>query len=364
MKTKLLLLLLVSFATTLRAERLQTVSPEQVGMSLAQLRYADQAINQAIHDGQTPGAVLAVVRHGKLAYLKAYGNRQTYPSTEPMTPNTIFDMASCTKPMATALSVMILVERGLLRINDPVKRYLPEFKSWNSSNKDSADIRIIDLLTHTSGLPAYASVNTLQKQFGTPNPQKLMQYIAQCQRDFKPETAMQYSCLNYITLQNIVERVSKQSLRTFAAENIFIPLGMNHTDFLPCSQDKNGRWKSISAPRWIKNGEREGVTPIAPTEKQTDGSVKKGQVHDPLACVVNGGCSHPLRNATKWWNMGWKTDSQSTHSEGHAHRSRRFRHFRTQSRLGCIFPLCLQQRRFTKFRSLRTHRLYRHFDCY
>ena len=291
MKTKLLLLLLVSFAITLRAERLQTVSPEQVGMSLAQLRYADQAINQAIHDGQPPGAVLAVVRHGKLAYLKAYGNRQTYPSTEPMTPNTIFDMASCTKPMATALSVMILVERGLLRINDPVKRYLPEFKSWNSSNKDSADIRIIDLLTHTSGLPAYASVNTLQKQFGTPNPQKLMQYIAQCQRDFKPETAMQYSCLNYITLQNIVERVSKQSLRTFAAENIFIPLGMNHTDFLPYSQDKNGRWKSISVPRWIKNGEREGVTPIAPTEKQPDGSVKKGQVHDPLACVVNGGIS-------------------------------------------------------------------------
>ena len=175
MRTKLLLLLLVSFATTLRAERLQTVSPEQVGMSLAQLRYADQAINQAIHDGQTPGAVLAVVRHGKLAYLKAYGNRQTYPSTEPMAPNTIFDMASCTKPMATALSVMILVERGLLRINDPVKRYLPEFKSWNSGNKDSTDIRIIDLLTHTSGLPAYASVNTLQKQFGPPNPHKLLQ---------------------------------------------------------------------------------------------------------------------------------------------------------------------------------------------
>ena len=260
-------------------------------MSLARLRAADEVILRAIHDHRTPGAVLAVVRHGKMAYLKAYGNRQTYPTTQPMTTQTVFDMASCTKPMATAISAMLLVERGKLRLSDPVSTYLPEFKNWYGEGKDSVTIRVEDLLTHTSGLPPYAPVKTLAEANGKPNPTKLMAYIARCKRDFKPHTDMQYSCLNYITLQNIVERITGQSLRTFAANNIFIPLGMNHTDFLPCAPDKSGKLANTSQPRWVTNGEQASLTPIAPTERQPNGTVKQGQVHDPLACTLNGGVS-------------------------------------------------------------------------
>ena len=282
---------LCAFALNASANNIPTASPEEVGMSLARLRAADEVILRAIRDHRTPGAVLAVVRHGKMAYLKAYGNRQTYPTTQPMTTQTVFDMASCTKPMATAISAMLLVERGKLRLSDPVSTYLPEFKNWHGEGKDSVTIRVEDLLTHTSGLPPYAPVKTLAEANGKPNPAKLMAYIARCKRDFKPHTDMQYSCLNYITLQNIVERITGQSLRTFAANNIFIPLGMNHTDFLPCAPDKNGKLANTSQPRWVTNGEQASLTPIAPTERQPNGTVKQGQVHDPLACTLNGGVS-------------------------------------------------------------------------
>ena len=117
---RILLLALCAFAINASANNVPTASPEEVGMSLARLRAADEVILRAISDKKTPGAVLAVVRHGKLAYLKAYGNRQTYPTTQPMTTQTVFDMASCTKPMATAISAMLLVERGQLRRSDPV----------------------------------------------------------------------------------------------------------------------------------------------------------------------------------------------------------------------------------------------------
>lgn len=282
---------LCAFALNASANNIPTASPEEVGMSLARLRAADEVILHAIRDHRTPGAVLAVVRHGKMAYLKAYGNRQTYPSTQPMTTQTVFDMASCTKPMATAIAAMLLVERGKLRLSDPVSTYLPEFKNWHGEGKDSVTIRVEDLLTHTSGLPPYAPVKTLAEANGKPNPAKLMAYIARCKRDFKPHTDMQYSCLNYITLQNIVERITGQSLRTFAANNIFIPLGMKHTDFLPCAPDKSGKLSNTSQPRWVTNGEQASLTPIAPTERQPNGMVKQGQVHDPLACTLNGGVS-------------------------------------------------------------------------
>ena len=151
---------LCAFALNASANNIPTASPEEVGMSLARLRAADEVILRAIRDHRTPGAVLAVVRHGKMAYLKAYGNRQTYPTTQPMTTQTVFDMASCTKPMATAISAMLLVERGKLRLSDPVSTYLPEFKNWHGEGKDSVTIRVEDLLTHTSGLPPCQFLNS------------------------------------------------------------------------------------------------------------------------------------------------------------------------------------------------------------
>ena len=246
MKTFTYILLLLFGMQAAVAQPLQRVAPEQVGMDSRKLMYADEAIETAIADKEIPGAVLAVVRNGKMAYLKAYGNRRVYPAVGPMPVNTIFDMASCSKSMSTAVCTMILAERGKIRLSDPVSRYIPDFKDWTSEDgKTSKTIRIADLLTHSSGLPPYAPVAELEKKYGSPNPAGLMEYIAGCRRDFKPQTDFQYSCLNFITLQHIIETVSGQSLRDFARENIFDVLGMSHTDYLPCHRDKNGRWINI-----------------------------------------------------------------------------------------------------------------------
>lgn len=270
--TQIIILLLLSVALQAAAQPLPRVAPEQAGMDSHRLLYADQAIQKAITDKEIPGAVLAVVRDGKMAYLKAYGNKRLYPTVEPMDVHTVFDMASCSKAMSTAVCAMQLVERGQIRLLDRVSLYIPGFQGWKGENNEKRDIRIIDLLTHTSGLPAYAPVAQLQKKYGAPNPDGLMEHISTCKRSFKPGTGFQYSCLNFITLQRIIETVSGQSLRDFAKANLFDVLGMAHTDYQP-----------------IEHGIPANL--IAPTEKQKDGSVLCGQVHDPLARIMNGGIS-------------------------------------------------------------------------
>ena len=268
---KSFLLFFTTFLVTLQinAQHLELVSPEQVGMSSKQIMHADKIIEQAIQQKEIPGAVLAVVKDGKMAYLKAYGNKQVFPSTISMDVNTVFDLASLTKPVATAISAMILVERGQLRLLDKVNLYIPNFKEW-SDGKNKKDIRVIDLMTHTSGLPSYAPVAQLEKEKVSSRPIQMIEYISKVKRDFEPQTDFQYSCLNYITLQRIIETISKQNLRTFAKENIFDVLGMVHTDYLPFG---------------------ETLVRTAPTERLKDGSVLKGIVHDPLARIMNLGIS-------------------------------------------------------------------------
>ena len=282
---KLLFVVLACTLSTITAgaQSLPRVAPEQVGMNARHLStYADAAINQAVAQKEIPGAVLAVVRQGKLAYLKAYGNKQVYPTTERMEVNTIFDIASCSKSISTAISTMILVERGQLRLTDRVSFYLPAFEGWVDEQGKKTEIRVIDLMTHTSGLPPYAHVVDLEKKYGSPHPEGLLTYISTCKRDFKPQTDFQYSCLNYIALQHIIETISGQTLRNFAKVNIFDVLGMTHTDYLPTLR-QNNQWVTVMPS---------SLTPlIAPTQKQPDGSVLCGQVHDPLARIMNGGIS-------------------------------------------------------------------------
>lgn len=121
MKKLSLLLQLLLVSLFIGAQPLQRVSPASVGLDASRLANADAAILKAIQHKDIPGAVLAVVRHGKMAWLKAYGNKEIYPKQLPMTTNTVFDMASCSKSMSTAISAMILIERGQLRLLDRVK---------------------------------------------------------------------------------------------------------------------------------------------------------------------------------------------------------------------------------------------------
>ena len=253
------------------AQNLDIVAPEAVGLDASRLANADRAIAQAIADKTIPGAVLCVERHGKIGYLKAYGNKRVYPNTEKMTTGTVFDMASCSKAMSTATCAMILIDRGLLRLNDRVDQHVPEFENWKDSiTGETEAIRVIDLMTHTSGLPPYAPVQELKKKYGSPNPQAVVNWISHCKRLYAPETGWTYSCCNYIMLQQVIEKITGQTLQQFAHDNIFAPLNMRHTDYRPT--------KALAAL-------------CAPTEKQADGNCLLGVVHDPLACTMMGGLS-------------------------------------------------------------------------
>ena len=258
---------LILLAAVLNAQSLKVVSPGTENMDIHRLQLADQIIEKAISDSIIPGAVLLVARNNKIVYRKAYGYRELVPVKRKMEINTIFDMASVTKPVATATSAMILLERGQLRLKDRVSDFLPQFKHKNRFGKP---IRIIHLLTHTSGLPPYAPVKELKEKYGSPNPDSLIAYIGRMPLEHEPGTYFKYSCLNFITLQNIIQTITGQTLKAFSEQNIFKPLGMHDTFFLP---PKNK------------------IKRCAATEMQPDGTVLLGVVHDPLARVMNGGIS-------------------------------------------------------------------------
>ena len=271
MKKLFLLLCAGLIAAVSFAQPLAQVSPEKAGMDPSRLSNVDAIVNNSIEKGEIPGAVLAVVRGDKIVYLKSYGNKSVYPKVEKMDINTIFDMASVSKSVGTAISVMQLVEQGKIRLTDNVAMYIPGFNGYeNPENGRKTDIRVIDLLTHSSGLPPYAPAAQLVEKYGSPSPEGLLEYISTCKRDFAPTTKFQYSCLNFITLQHIVQNISGVSLAEYARKNIFDVLGMKHTSYNP---------------------PKEHYPMIAPTEKQADGSVILGKVHDPLARLLNDGNS-------------------------------------------------------------------------
>lgn len=271
MKKSLLSLFVLLLTSIVIAQPLPRTTPLQAGMDPKKLANADAIINNSIKAGEVPGAVLAVVRDGKMVYLKAYGNKSVLPEVKKMDVNTVFDMASVSKSIGTTLSFMQLIEQGKVRLTDNVANYIPGFKGYiDPETGKEIEIRVVDLLTHSSGLPPYAPADELVKRYGSPNPAGLMEYISTCKRDFKPTTKFQYSCLNFITLQNILQNVTGVTLAEYAKKNVFDVLGLKHTMYNPTGKT---------------------LEMCAPTEKQKDGSVLCGKVHDPLARLMNDGNS-------------------------------------------------------------------------
>ncbi len=271
MKKSLLSLFALLLTSIVIAQPLPRTTPLQAGMDPKKLANADAIINNSIKAGEVPGAVLAVVRDGKMVYLKAYGNKSVLPEVKKMDVNTVFDMASVSKSIGTTLSFMQLIEQGKVRLTDNVANYIPGFKGYiDPETGKEIEIRVVDLLTHSSGLPPYAPADELVKRYGSPNPAGLMEYISTCKRDFKPTTKFQYSCLNFITLQNILQNVTGVTLAEYAKKNVFDVLGLKHTMYNPTGKT---------------------LEMCAPTEKQKDGSVLCGKVHDPLARLMNDGNS-------------------------------------------------------------------------
>ena len=221
----------------------------------------DVVIEQAINEKQVPGAVLIVGHDGQVIYRKAYGSRALEPRREPMTLDTVFDLASLTKVIATTTAVMQLVERGEVRLNDPVAKYLPEFAQ---NGKD--DITVRQLLTHFSGLEPDLDLKSPWEGKETAYRMAFAETPQQA-----PGSGFVYSDINFIVLGALVERVSGETLDAYTERHIFLPLKMMRTRFAPPTAPRAG---------WIEK--------IAPTQYDENEHMLWGVVHDPTARRMGG----------------------------------------------------------------------------
>ena len=219
----------------------------------------DVAINDAIANHKCPGGVLWLEHDGEV-YQKSYGSRALVPAHEPMTDDTIFDAASLTKVVATTPAVMLLIERGSVKVDERVSLYIPGF---TGEGRELVTVR--ELLTHTSGLPP--DIETKTDWHG--QAEAIKKACAE-KLQAQPGTAFKYSDINFILLGEIVQRVSRMPLEVLVQREIYAPLRMTDTGYLP-SKEKLSR--------------------IAPTEV-VDGKPWRGVVHDPTSRHMGGVAGH------------------------------------------------------------------------
>lgn len=244
------LLLLLSACQTLR----------RPAIVAGKLNTAETSIRQAIEEKKLPGGVLWVERAGQV-HTRVIGDRSLVPDKKPAAFDTIYDMASLTKVMATTPAMLLLIERGRIQVDAPVRAYIPEF-----TGEGRERISVRHLMTHTSGLrpglphkPAWKGAVKAIELACVEKPQTA------------PGTAFKYSDINFILLGEIVARVSSMPLQDFVAREIYRPLGMIDTGYLPAKS------------QWSR---------IAPTEPGEDGSMLQGVVHDPTARAMGGVAGH------------------------------------------------------------------------
>ncbi|QQS46948.1 MAG: DUF1343 domain-containing protein [Acidobacteriota bacterium] len=258
---------------------LPTAAPSAAGMSPTHLTNLDMIIEAEIAKKQLPGAVVVVGRQGKIVWRRAYGNRALEPAPEPMTTDTIFDLASLTKVVATSTSVMILVDRGQVRMGDPVFRYIPEFGEMGKKG-----ITVEHLLTHRSGLLPDNEVKDYEQ-----GPEKAFENIWRLAPLAEAGARFIYSDVNFIVLAELVRRVTGKPVDEFALENIFAPLGMKDTGFNPLK-----RFGEQIRSRVAPTEKRGGGTTVESTGEKTAGQERwmRGEVHDPRAYLMGGVAGH------------------------------------------------------------------------
>lgn len=216
----------------------------------------DAVVKTAIAEGQCPGAVVAVVRPDRVAFLRAYGSRQVQPSREPMAETDTFDLASLTKPLATSAAVLRLVDQGRMKLDAPVSTYRPSF-----AQPGKPEVTVAQLLDHTAGLPA---ANHL-RDFSGSREQALAKIDALPLRGVGKR---RYSDVGYIVLGSLVAAVTERPLSTAVQSLVLEPLGMSGAAY----------------------GGMAGAA-VVPTERR-DGQWLRGVVHDPRAAALDGVAGH------------------------------------------------------------------------
>jgi uncharacterized protein YbbC (DUF1343 family)/CubicO group peptidase (beta-lactamase class C family) len=250
--------------------------PASAGVSTDRLSRIDAVVAESIKNKELPGAVVVAGHRGRVVWRKAYGSRAVEPQREAMTTDTMFDLASLTKVVATATSIMILVERGEVRLNDPAVKFIPEMKG---AGRDA--ITIAQLLTHVSG---FAPDFDLRERW-TGYDEAMKRLYREPLRS-TPGTRFVYSDIGYIALGEVVRRVSGLTLDEFARRNVFVPLGMRDTSFRPAGNSQR------IAPTEKRRGQMSYLGDSG-ADAGTEGEQwLRGQVHDPTSFRMAGVAGH------------------------------------------------------------------------
>ncbi len=296
------------FCAFANAQSLPVAAPQTVGMSAEKLNQIDALIEKDIAGKKLPGAVVLVGRKGKIVYRKAFGNRSLVPTVEKMTVDTIFDVASLTKPIATATSIMILVERGQIRLNDTIGKFIPEIQDENAKK-----VTIQQLLTHVSGYRPDFDLS--EKWTGRDG---MLQALYKEKLRNPAGTRFIYSDIGFIVLGEIVSRVvggekpvkvrnyppvsvDGSHIVPFTSEYLFNRLLMSNTNFfvtenhgfsLPNTSENISKRDSRIAPTENIKGQNSYLGATFEGDGKTGEQILRGKVHDPTAFRMGGVAGH------------------------------------------------------------------------
>ncbi|WP_280635596.1 penicillin binding protein PBP4B [Bacillus sp. 165] len=266
--------------------------PEEVGFSSKILKQVDELIQQDVKNG-FPGAVLLIIKDGKVVKNTAYGYVKKYDGLTPihraekMKTNTIFDLASNTKMYATNYALQKLVSEGKIDLNAPVQQYIPEFKDGPADKIKGKDlIRLIDILHHNAGFPADPQYHnpTVAGALYSQDRETTLKMLSKTPLQYEPGTQNLYSDVDYMLLGYIVEKVTGQKLDDYVENTIYKPLGLKRTIFNPLQKDFKP--KDFAATELMGNT-RNGVINFPNIRTYT----LQGEVHDEKAFYSMDGIS-------------------------------------------------------------------------
>jgi beta-N-acetylhexosaminidase len=262
---------------------LELAEPADVGMDAALLALVDSIVIWHVDNGATPGAALAVGRRGGLVRLSGYGTLDRRPGFGVVTDSTLYDMASITKVVATTTAVMMLVDDGVLSLDDPVRKHLPEWRGSEAKQR----VTLRNLLLHNSGLASYGPLwRDLRGR------EQYRSRITAMSLEYEPGTRTVYSDFGIILLALIAEQASGRTLDVFLRERLFNPLGMRDTGFNPLQWPYGMMMLAVDEP--VRSPPEPLMPRIAPTEVDTVFRMRhvRGQVHDENAFALGGVAGH------------------------------------------------------------------------
>ncbi len=266
--------------------QLRPGSSQDAGLDAAQLRALDYLIDEGIHSGVFPGAVVLIARRGVVGWHQAFGNAQVVPQARPMALDTIFDLASLTKVLGTLPGALTLWQQGAFDLDTPVRVLVPEFAG---DERKRATIR--HLLAHTAGLPSWRALYLHARTRDA-----VLQEICRIPLQQAPGVAVEYSDLGNLLLGFAMERVTRRRLDDFLQEVVFAPLGLRETRFRPPPE----LWHRCAATEVGHNYERQKIDITGDSVPMRE-EVLCGEVHDGNAYyVMDGVAAHAGLFSTAW----------------------------------------------------------------